>query len=121
MACSENPVLEKKLEKASDYGNSSGMYNLTCDQELRVTITLAEYRDLITKVATRDAAVDQANKDKYSRESENKRISEENAKLKAELYELKKKLDEADTQQPSIEIPATGTFSPDVIKGKVGF
>ena len=93
MAYVENPVLTKKMEKATDYGNSSGLFNLTCDQELRVTITLAEYRDLVTKTATRDADIKKAEVDKYTRETENRKLTEENAALKAELYELNKKAD----------------------------
>lgn len=103
MAYTENPVLDKKLEKATDYGNASGLFNLTCDQELRVTITLAEYRDLVTKVATRDMAIKQAETDKYSRELANKKLTEENAALKAELYELKKRLDAASQNEETEE------------------
>ena len=91
ITCNENTVLVKKLERASSYSTPDGIYDLTCDQELRVTITLAEYRALVSSVATRDADVKKAETDKYSREQENKRLAEENAKLKAELYEMNKK------------------------------
>ena len=79
-------VLEKKME---GYGFEKA--DFTAPQELTVTITLCEYRDLVSKVATRQAAIDEANKDKYTRDSENTRLKEELATLKAELYEYQKK------------------------------
>lgn len=77
-------ILSTKLDK---YGDNSNDFVAT--GELTVTITLSEYRALVTNKATRDAAVDKANIDRYQRESENKSLKEEVAKLKAELYELK--------------------------------
>ena len=46
-------VLEKKLDT---YGNNNE--NFVAPAELTVTITLGEYRDLVGKVATRQAAID---------------------------------------------------------------
>ena len=83
-------------EKKMDYSFESK--NFVIDGELTVTITLSEYRDLVSTKATKDAAIRKADEDKYNRESENKRLKDENAALKAELYELKKKLD-AGTEQ----------------------
>lgn len=82
-------VLESKLDR---YGGNND--NFTAPQELTVTITLNEYRDLVSKVATRQAAIDEANKDKYERNNLNEKLEKEIADLKAELYEYHKKAEE---------------------------
>lgn len=51
-------VLEKKMNDYSHNGN-----NFVAAQEITVTITLAEYRDLIEKAATRKTAIDAAEQD----------------------------------------------------------
>ena len=58
--------------------------------ELTVTITLSEYRKLVKDVATAQARIDKAEADRYERNRENERLTEENNKLKAELYEMQK-------------------------------
>lgn len=83
-----DPVLDTKLDRY-DYDARS---NMTVQGELTVTITLHEYRDLVSKVATREYDISEANKNKYERDSENKRLKEEISKLKAELYEYEKKV-----------------------------
>ena len=77
-------ILSKKLDK---YGDNSNDFVAT--GELTVTITLSEYRALVANKATRDADINKANTDRFQRESENRSLKEEIAKLKAELYELK--------------------------------
>lgn len=77
-------ILSKKLDK---YGGNNNDFVAT--GELTVTITLSEYRALVASKATRDADIYKANTDRFQRESENKSLKEEIAKLKAELYELK--------------------------------
>lgn len=84
----QDTVLAKKLE-----GYDRGKDNFIAPGEATLTITLNEYRKLVTISATTTSQIDAANKDKYNREAENKALKEENAALKAELYELKKKLD----------------------------
>lgn len=79
-----NAVLEQKLDSAK----YSGLENFTAPQELTVTITLNEYRDLVSKVATAQSRIDEANKNKWERDAENKKLKEEVAELKAKLYEL---------------------------------
>ena len=56
-------------------------------------ITLAEYRELVSVKAIKDKLVKDAEDGKYQREAEIKKLTGENAALKAELYELRKKLD----------------------------
>lgn len=81
-------VFDKKSE-----GYSFESDNFIASQELTVTITLNEYRDLVSKVATRKEAIDKAESDRYERNEKIKHLTEENDRLKAELYELHKKLD----------------------------
>jgi len=105
-----SPVLDKKIERAGSYGDSCGLRNLTCDEELKVTITLDEYRYLVTQNATKEEQVKKAEADRYERNQENEKLRKENDALKTELYELKKKFDEA-----TVHIEATGTFATEII------
>ena len=80
-----NVVLDKKLD---GYVSSSDLHNFIAPQEITVTITLSEYRDLVQRVATAQADIDAANKDKYTRNNENDKLKAEVSELKAKLYEL---------------------------------
>lgn len=68
--------------------------NYVIDHELTVKITLAEYRELVTDQATMKAQIKKAEENRFERESENRRLKEENETLKAEMYELRKELEE---------------------------
>lgn len=76
-------VLDKKMEtyswKANDY---------VAENELTITITLSEYRELVRSAATKQHDIDKANEDKYVREAENRRLKEEVESLRARIYEL---------------------------------
>lgn len=76
-------ILDKKIEHyrwdAKDY---------VAENELTITITLAEYRELIASAATKQHDIAKANEDKYKRDSENKMLKEEVECLRAKLYEL---------------------------------
>ena len=61
--------------------------NFVANQELTVTITLNEYRNLIGEAAKATAKIEEANKDKYTREEENRKLKEEVSRLKGLLYE----------------------------------
>ena len=78
-------LLDKKLDR---YGFENN--DFVAAGELTVTITLSEYRKLVKDVATAQARIDKAEADRYERNSENARLTEENNKLKAELYEMQK-------------------------------
>jgi hypothetical protein len=80
-----NAVLEKKLDSYSSNNN-----DFVAAQEITVTITLNEYRDLVSFKAVGQKKIDEANSDKYTRDTENTKLREEIAALKAEIYELKK-------------------------------
>lgn len=81
-----NNLTEKKL----DYNYDSKDFSI--EGELTVTITLHEYRELVSAKATAKADIEKAEDGKWVRDNENVTLKEENAKLKAELYELQKKM-----------------------------
>lgn len=58
--------------------------------EIMVTITLKEYRNLVSTAATTETLVSKAQEDKYKRDQENERLRKENDQLKTELYSLQK-------------------------------
>lgn len=88
-------VLDKKLD---GYGSDGRLKDFVSTQELTVTITLAEYRELVGSQATKKADIDAAEKNRYSREQEIKNLTEANNALKAENYELKKIIDDQAAQ-----------------------
>jgi hypothetical protein len=76
-------ILDKKMEhynwKANDY---------VAENELTITITLAEYRELVASNALKNYDIAKANEDKYKRDDENRRLKDEVNALRARLYEL---------------------------------
>lgn len=80
-----NVVLDKKFD---GYTSSSDLHNFIAPQEITVTITLSEYRELVQKVATREADISKAESDKYERNRKIEELTKENAELKAKIYEL---------------------------------
>lgn len=89
-----NTVLEKKLDSYSSSNN-----DFVAAQEITVTITLNEYRDLVSFKAVGQKKIDEANSDKYTRDTENAKLREEIAALKAEIYELKKSAETANDKE----------------------
>lgn len=83
-------VLEKKLD---NYGSNND--NFVASQELTVTITLSEYRKLVSSDATRFEVISKAKDDKYERENEIKSLKAQVEALKAENYELRKAVEKA--------------------------
>lgn len=79
-------ILNKKTES---YGFEKN--DFVAPSEITVTITLGEYRSLITKAATANEAIRKAEADKYSRDADNKRLKEMVEALRAELYDLQKR------------------------------
>lgn len=91
-------TLENEVFELKNGGyKTSDVNNYVAPAELTVTITLNEYRELVSTAANTSAKVDEANKDKYKREDEIKKLNEklnelklENTDLKSQLYELQK-------------------------------
>ena len=80
-------ILGKKMDSYRFEAN-----NYVAENELTITITLAEYRELIASNATKTYDISKANADKYERDAENKRLKEEVETLRAKVYELKTQL-----------------------------
>lgn len=91
-------LLDKKLDS---YGFDKT--DFLAAGELTVTITLGEYRKLVKDVATAQARIDKAEADRYERNSENTRLTEENNRLKAELYEMQKASEVIDKDEENTE------------------
>lgn len=83
-----NVVLDKKLD---GYVSSSELHNFIAPQEITVTITISEYRELVKKVATAQTDIDKAESDRYERNRKIEALEKENAELKAKIYELQNK------------------------------
>ena len=84
----ESILLDKKVK---EYGFNEN--NFSAPSELMVTITLDEYRKLVSNDATREQAIKKAEADKYERNNQIEHLTKEVAALKAELYETKKALE----------------------------
>lgn len=80
-------VLDRKMD-AGRYSDGD-LHNYVASQELTVTITLSEYRELVSGIATKDKDISIANDNKYQREQEIKEVKAANDTLKAENYDLK--------------------------------
>ncbi len=91
-------LLDKKLDR---YGFENN--DFVAAGELTVTITLSEYRKLVKDVATAQARIDKAEADRYDRNRENERLTEENNRLKAELYEMQKASEVIDKDEENTE------------------
>ena len=80
-----NVVLDKKFD---GYMSSSNLHNFIAPQEITVTITISEYRELVQEVATKKADIAKAESDKYERNRKIEELTKENAELKSKLYDL---------------------------------
>ena len=76
------------------YSNSEN--NFVANQELTVTVTLNEYRELVKEVALADAKNQKANSEKYDAQRDVERLTKENTELKTKIYELQNATDTMD-------------------------
>lgn len=88
-----NEVLETLTSKKID-NYYSELRDFAIEKELTVTITLNEYRHLIKESATKEIDIKEAEKDKYTREDENRRLKEINKTLENTIFEYRKKYGE---------------------------
>ena len=86
-------ILSNKLDSYSVNKDDFKAFN-----ELTVEITLEEYRKLISEVATKKQDIDKAEKDKYTRESDNKNLKEKVSILETELLKYKVKYGELEEE-----------------------
>ena len=78
-------VLKEKMDKYN-----SNLNDYVAPSELTVTITLSEYRELVGKAAVLNASIEKEKSARYEAEKTATALKEENARLKAELYEATK-------------------------------
>lgn len=84
----ENDAVQDKKLESYDWGKD----NFLAGQELTVTITLREYRELVASKATADQAI-QASREKVAKlEQDLKKAQEQAERLKAENYDLQNKV-----------------------------
>lgn len=84
-------MAEQVFKKETEYGTNEN--NFIGESEITVTITLNEYRELVSRKATRDKDVNEAVSKANESRIEARDLESENTKLKTEIYELKKKLE----------------------------
>ena len=94
-------VLDRKMDAGRYCGGD--LHNYVASQELTVTITLSEYRELVSGIATKDKDISIANDNKYQREQEIKEVKAANDTLKAENYDLKVIIDNLRKQIEELE------------------
>lgn len=87
-------VQEKKMD-----GYGWDKHDFLAGQELTVTITLGEYRDLVSKVATTEQTVRTINDRAMKAEADLKSAKETIERLKSENYDLQSELVASKTQR----------------------
>ena len=99
MSETTNTLLQKKLEERSSYRWNNEVDNFIEQNEISVTITLAEYRNLIEKSAVSDFKIKEANADKYERDSENNKLKSKVKELETVIFEYRKQFGELKTEE----------------------
>ena len=87
-------LLQKKLEGRRSYRFGNEVDNFVEPNEITVTITLSEYRDLVERNATSEARIKDANEDKYTRDNENSKLKEKVKELETVIFEYRKQFGE---------------------------
>lgn len=90
--------IEESLLKIKIDSYSSKMNDFQAENELTVEITLSEYRDLIENYSVAKYKIDEANKNKYTRDEENRKLRQENKEIEIKLFEYRKKFGELDVK-----------------------
>mgnify|MGYP001661124724 CR=1 FL=1 len=92
-------LMSKKLDS---WG--SNLNDFKAEKELTVEITLNEYRELIKSKATKETDIEKANKDKYTREEENKKLKKQNKELESKLFEYIRKFGDLEEDKENEEV-----------------
>lgn len=82
----------------------SNLNDFKAEKELTVEITLNEYRELIKSKATKETDIEKANKDKYTREEENKKLKKQNKELESKLFEYIRKFGDLEEDKENEEV-----------------
>ena len=86
-------LLQKKLER-NGFSRVDETDNFAETKELTVTITLAEYRELVSKNAISKHMIDEVTKDKWERTNQINKLTEQVNFLKGQLVDYKLKYGE---------------------------
>jgi cell division protein FtsB len=84
----ENDAVQDKKLESYEWGKN----NFLAGQELTVTITLGEYRELVSSNATAKQQIDAKIQKVIALEQDLKKLKEEAERLKAENYDLQNKV-----------------------------
>ena len=84
----ENDAVQDKKLESYDWGKD----NFLAGQELTVTVTLREYRELVSSNATAKQQIDAKIQKVAALEQDLKKLKEEAERLKAENYDLQNKV-----------------------------
>lgn len=80
-------MADNKFSKEVDY--SLDQNDFVLDNEITVTITLHEYRELVENDATSTARIDEANNEKWKYYRENEELKKQVAELKDRIVNTK--------------------------------
>lgn len=83
----EDTIMNKILDKKMDYRDTTDK-DFELPNELTVRITLREYRELVSGIASKKHDIEEARNAKWKVEDENRRLKEENENLRKKLVEL---------------------------------
>lgn len=77
-------VMKKYGKEVNDYGTNKHDY--IADDEITVTITLGEYRELVTKAAISDAEISKVKSALYDKDAQIKKLNERIEQILKEKY-----------------------------------
>ena len=92
-------LLNQKLDRGGYCKEWDNTDNFVEEKELTVTITLAEYRELVSDRAKSKYKIDEANNDKYTRDTQNKHLKERNKELEKLILQYRVKFGELEESE----------------------
>jgi predicted nucleic acid-binding Zn-ribbon protein len=94
----EDTIMNKILDKKIDYRDTVAK-DFAMPNELTVEITLREYRELVSGIATKQHDIEEARKDRWKIMDENSRLKEENENLRKKLVNLMEPCQSAEEEE----------------------